>query len=85
MFQIIYHDRALKFLKKISKTEFKNLTDKIQKLSTNPTDPSLDIKKLVNTTCSCRMRFRQIRIIYQIDQNRQLIYIENINFRGNVY
>lgn len=84
-FSLLYHPRSLKFLKKISKKEAANLIEKLEILAKNPKTENLDIKKLATTNKSFRLRVGKIRIIYEIDQNKKIIYVQDVDFRGNIY
>jgi mRNA interferase RelE/StbE len=85
MFNIVLHPRADKFLLKISKNDQKQIILKIQKLKSNPFNAELDIKKLATTQRSYRLRIRRFRIIYELDSDKKTIYINDIDFRGNIY
>lgn len=86
MYKVLYHPTVFKFFKKISKKDLEILVLKIEKLAQNPFKvKNMDIKKLINAASSCRLRHRNFRIIYQIDQKRKVVYIREIDFRGNIY
>ena len=89
VFELLYHPRALKFLKKIPKKDAVNILEKLEKLATNP-NPStvvtnLDIKRLATTQKSFRLRVGKIRVVYEIEEQSKIIYIQDIDFRGNIY
>lgn len=84
-YKLIYHSRVLKFLKKIQQKRTQRILGKIKQLCRNPADPYLNIRKLVNTQGSYRLRFGDIRIIYEISISEKRIYIIEIEFRGSVY
>jgi len=83
MNKIYYHKRAIKFLKKIPKKNAQLIFSKISKLALLKHWSSLDIKRLVNTQASYRLRIGNIRVIFE--QVKQEIYIHEIDFRGNIY
>lgn len=86
MYKVLYHPTVFKFFKKISKKDLQNLVSKIEKVSQNPfVSGNMDIKKLINTSSSYRLRYRNFRIVYQIDQKGKTVYIREIDFRGNIY
>ena len=86
MYKVLYHPTVFKFLRKISKKDLQTLISKIEKLAENPSETqNLDIKKLAGTVSSYRMRHRNFRIIYQTNDKEKIIYIREIDFRGNIY
>lgn len=86
MFKILYHPTVFKFFKKISKKDLEILVGKIEKVAKDPfVTQNLDIKKLVNTDSTYRLRYRSYRMLYQVDKEKRTIYIREIDFRGNIY
>ncbi len=72
-----YSKQAIKFLKKQDTTTKKRIVSAIEAL------PSGDVKKLQGTTSGYRLRVGDFRIIFDKDGN--IIYIEKIENRGQVY
>lgn len=85
MYKLLYHHEAEKFLKKITKNETINIIGKIDLLSKNPFAPNSNAKKLTNASKSYRLRVGNIRIVYAVDSSKQIIYVLDINFRGEIY
>jgi len=85
MYRIILHRRAKKFLFKIQRPEIKNVVSRIDALSHDPFDPSLDVKKLATAARSYRLRVGSIRVVYEVDKSTKKILIHDIDFRGSVY
>ncbi len=86
MYKLLYHPAVFKFFKKIAKKDLLVLVSKIERIARDPFKTgNMDIKKLLNTRSSYRLRYRKFRIIYQIDQKENVIYIREIDFRGNIY
>jgi len=84
-YKVIYHPRAEKFLIKLNNEDFEGLKGKLEVLADNPFGMLLDIKKLSNHNGCYRLRYRKIRVIYQIDNEGRKILITDIDFRGNIY
>lgn len=84
-FNILYHPRSLKFLKKIPKKEAANVLEKLEQPAVNPNTQNLDIKKLTTTQKSYRLRTGKIRVVYEVDSSSKTIYIQDIDFRENIY
>jgi mRNA interferase RelE/StbE len=85
MFKLLYHPQCLKRLKKIPIIDKNRSLQKISQLSTNPFTDRLDIKKLVRTRRSYRLRIGDMRVIYEVDTEKKIIYIWEIDYRGKVY
>lgn len=85
MYKLSYRPECIKFLKKIPKKDGVAILQKLEQLSKKPFSPTnLDIKKLA-TKQSYRLRYRSIRVIFELDPESQTIYIHEINFRGSIY
>lgn len=85
MYKLLYHPHCLKRLKKIPVIDKNRSLQKIIQLSVDPFTDKLDIKKLVRTRCSFRLRIGDIRVIYEVDKTKKIIYIWEIDYRGKVY
>lgn len=85
MIEIKYHPRSIKFLRKISHNEAEKILNTIELLPKSTSLGNLDIKKLVNTKRLFRLRIGNIRVVYEYDTQAKIIYIHEIDFRGNIY
>lgn len=74
--QINYSKQATKFLSKQDKTTQKRLISAINKI------PNGDVRKLQGRT-GYRLRVGDFRIIF--DMNGNILYIEKIDSRGQIY
>lgn len=72
--------RALKDLKKIDQRNAVNILDKIENLSDDLTG---DIKKLTDFTPEYRLRVRNYRVLFDVDNN--VIRIYRVKHRKEVY
>ena len=72
-------------MRKISQKESEKILGTIEQLPKSTTTGNLDIKKLVNTKRSWRLRIGNIRVVYEYDLVGKIIYIHEIDFRGNIY
>jgi len=84
-FKLIYHPRAVKRLTTFPRNDKKQVMEKLALLKDNPQNSNLDIRKMVNTKSSYRIRIGKIRAIYQIDFDKNIIYMYDIDYRGNIY
>lgn len=80
-----YHARALKRLQGIHPHDQKKVLAKLQLLSDNPLDTQLNIRKMAHTPASYRLRIGNLRVIYEIGFEKNIIYVYDIDYRGNVY
>ncbi len=85
--EISFHNRVLKFLKtnNIPLTEIKEIITKtIKRLQGE--DINIDIAKLKGKwTGFFRIKTGKIRIIAEFDFDHKKVYIEAIDWRGNIY
>lgn len=85
MKRILHHPRVFNFFKKLPKKQVEEILKKIEKISLLTGFKNLDIKKLANTKNSFRLRIKNIRVIFEIDEKNKILYILDIDFRGNIY
>lgn len=85
VYQLLYHPRATKFIKQLSAQQKEGVAEKIKKLGTDPFTANLNVKKLVNTQKSLRLRVGNLRVIFEINPKTKIIYIQDIGFRGSIY
>ena len=79
--KLIIQDRAYKDLKKIDKTQAKIIINEIKRLINYPNISN--IKKLKNHTPEYRLRIRNYRILFDIEDDT--IIISNIKHRKEAY
>ncbi len=78
-YQIVFQKAALKFLRKQDRKTQKHLLTEISKLPSGS-----DIKHLRGYDMY-RLRVGTMRVLYTIDNTIQIISIENIDSRGEIY
>jgi mRNA interferase RelE/StbE len=83
-YKIIIHRQAAKSLEKIPSKTRKVIYEKIKILSENPFDNDLDICKLKDRS-GYRFRVGDWRVIYNIEKDKVMIWILNIDHRREVY
>jgi len=85
MYRIELSRQAAKFYQKADNVTTKRLNLAFSKLSEDPFQ-NFNIKKLSGELeGSFRLRLGNMRIIYSVDDNKKVVYIEVIGFRGDVY
>ncbi len=85
MFKIIFHRKAEKFYQKVDKKTIQKFNEAIDNLQSNPFF-GRDIKKLRGKLKGkYRLRVGNLRIVYQVEKEENLILIEAIGQRGGIY
>ena len=80
MYQIILRKKAKKFIDKLPKNERIRIVRAIETLPNGE-----DIKKLKGHNDLLRLRVGDYRIIYTIDNGELIIYVIDIDNRGEIY
>lgn len=90
--KINYSKQALKFLKKntgiLDLEKVRELISKSARRILAKEDVNIDLKPLKGSYAgNYRIRYRDIRIIFELDSNRWLVwaFVKDIDFRGNIY
>lgn len=85
MYKLSYHQRVIKFLRKLNQSDVRKVLKKIELLQSTPTTSQLNIKRLETRLPTYRLRVGKIRIIYTINEQKKTIYLMKMNFRGGIY
>lgn len=85
MYKIEFTKAARKVYKNFSKDIQQIIDEKLSKLAESPYSPQHDVKKLQDMDNCYRLRVRDWRIIYQIDNDVLIIEIVRIAHRKEVY
>ncbi|MFQ5673668.1 MAG: type II toxin-antitoxin system RelE/ParE family toxin [Nitrospinales bacterium] len=84
MFSLKYSKAFLKKIDKIPGALKTLIRKKLKALKANPVAKSKNIKRLKNTN-NYRPRIGDWRVIYRIEKKESIIYLIEINTRGDVY
>ena len=85
MHKILFHRNAAKFYRKADDTLKKRIADAINVIARNPRLDS-HIKKLKGDLKHMhRFRMGDIRILYEIDDGQETVWIMTIEWRGSAY
>ena len=85
MFKIELSRKAAKFYQKADTVTAKRLNLAFSRLAEDPFQ-QYNIKKLSGELKgSYRLRLGDMRIIYSVDEAKNIVYIEVIGFRGDIY
>ncbi len=79
MYQIIIKKKAKKFIDKLSANERRRIVLAIEQL------PEGDIKRLKGHNGLLRLRIGGYRIIYSVDNGKLVVYVIDIDNRGDIY
>lgn len=80
MYQIIIKKKAKKFIDKLPVNERKRVVSAIERLPNGE-----DIKRLKGYDDLLRLRVGDYRIIYTIDNGKLIVYVIDVDNRGDVY
>ncbi|MDE6601083.1 MAG: type II toxin-antitoxin system RelE/ParE family toxin [Lachnospiraceae bacterium] len=80
MYQIILKKKAKKFIDKLPVNERRRVVAAIERLPNGE-----DIKKLKGYDDLLRLRVGDYRIIYTVDNGKLIIYVIDIDNRGDIY
>jgi mRNA interferase RelE/StbE len=85
-YAIKIHKNAAKYLRALPANTRERVRTKIDLLAENPYGTSrLDIKPMEGEEGLWRLRIGSFRLIYEVVQERLLVYILTIRHRGDVY
>ena len=80
MYQIIIKKKAKKFIDRLPLNERKRVVSAIEQLPNGE-----DIKKLKGHDDLLRLRVGNYRIIYTVDNGKLIVYVIDIDNRGEIY
>ncbi len=79
-------DDAIKFLEKLDRKTKGKIEIMFKALKLNPLPfKEYDLKKLKGTRNFYRIRIGKVRVLYEIRELEQAIYIHDVGFRESVY
>lgn len=82
-YKLIYHKSAVKFIAKQDKTSQERIVTCLKGLLITP--PEGDIKSLKGYENLYRLRIGGYRILFNIDHEEKVVYIQAIGNRGDIY
>lgn len=86
MFEIKVSNKAKKFIQKQDTPTRNRIKNALLHLSENPyNQKENDIKKMKGYTNTYRLRVGDIRMIYKVEDEKVILYVLDIDFRGNIY
>ena len=85
MYRVTIHRQASRYLKKLPTPEKENIKESLRKLALDPFQIP-NVKHMVGEWKGYhRIRIGNVRVIFWIDQEEKIIYIDHIGPRGDVY
>ena len=85
MYTFLFHPQVKKQIKRLHPQDQKRLGKTLSQLAKNPFSRSLDVKKLIETKESFRLRVGDFRILYSLNTQRKIIYFWEVGYRGGIY
>lgn len=85
MYEIEFSKKAAKFYQKADTVTVRRLNTSLDRLAEDPFHQT-NVKPLAaELQGSYRLRVGNIRIVYSVDDAAQIVYIEVMGFRGDIY
>lgn len=81
MHKLIIRPKAEKHFARLPKKLQEKILKSLYRLEEDPFQERLDIKKLMGTQKSYRLRVGGLRIIYELDTGNKEIFVTDIDFR----
>ncbi|MBU8907483.1 type II toxin-antitoxin system RelE family toxin [Desertibacillus haloalkaliphilus] len=86
MFDIKVSNKAKKFVQKQDTPTRKRIKNALLQLAEYPYNrKENDIKKMKGYSDTFRLRVGGIRMIYKVEDEKVILYVLDIDFRGNIY
>lgn len=83
MYSLEFKERVIKDFNKIQQKDKIKIWDKLQKLKNEPR--AKNTRKLTGRDEEYRIRFGNYRVIYQIDDRSQKVFIIQVGHRKDIY
>jgi mRNA interferase RelE/StbE len=85
MFKIIVHKRAIKYLNKLTPFKKNKIKELLTELINDPVKRE-DVKPMLGEWKGYyRIKTGNIRLIFWVDQVKEIVYVDHIGPRGDVY
>ncbi len=85
MFKIVVHKRAAGYLRRLPSEHKERIRDAIKTLAATPNE-QLHVKQMVGDWKGySRLRISKFRVIFWIDSNKNILYVDHIGTRGDIY
>lgn len=81
MYQLIIRPTAEKHFARLPHKLKEKILQRLKKLESNPFGADLDIKKLIGSQKSYRLRVGELRVIYELYSDGKKIFVTDIDFR----
>jgi len=85
MSQVVLHRHSAKYLKRLPKDAKEQVKETLRRLQQNPLEQH-GVKHMFGEWAGYhRMRVGKLRVIFWYDEKRDIVYVDNIGPRGDVY
>jgi mRNA interferase RelE/StbE len=86
VYRVQIHRDALKVYRKLERELQTRIDAAVEKLRVDPWRRDLDVKRLHGAYAGyCRLRIGDVRVVYFVDREAGVIYIDGITHRGGAY
>ena len=85
MAEIVIHKNAEKYLQKLPTNQKEKIKSSLFKLAINPDNYPQALPMVGKWTGYRRIRIGNFRIIFWFDRSENIIYVDNIGPRGDIY
>lgn len=85
VYKVRFSRDAASYFSRLDKPTKQRISDAIDQLAINPYDRTFDVKPLVGRGDEYRLRVGKYRVLYTVNEDTVLIYVVDINSRGDVY
>ncbi|MBU1678481.1 MAG: type II toxin-antitoxin system RelE/ParE family toxin [Bacteroidetes bacterium] len=85
MYKVVVHKRAVKYLKKVTESQKHKIKEVLSKLIPDP-NMYTGVKNMAGDWVGYRrIRIGDVRIIFWVDRDKKIIYVDHIGNRGDIY
>jgi mRNA interferase RelE/StbE len=85
MYTVVVHRRAVRYLKKLPQDQQTRIKYVLDEMGNDPFGLS-DVKNMVGDWAGYqRVRVGSTRIIFWVDKDKKIVYVDHIGPRGDVY
>ena len=85
MSRVVVHRRAAKYLKSLPSSLQQRIKAALSQLSESPLNYPGAIRMAGDWSGYYRIRVGSIRVIFWLDENEDVVYIDHIGSRGDIY
>lgn len=85
MYKVKLIKQAVKSLEKLNSSEKKRFYRKLKRVAEDPYRRNPNVKRLTKPLKGYRLRIGDLRVLYTLDDEAELLRVYKIGFRGSIY